>query len=323
LHPGGIRDEVSLVRSGVEKPIFFSEAVPWKKGSPTTAGTYDGLTSWDFSMTVTGSTVGWKVKIKPGDILRLNAVYDSQQASWYENMGIVVALVAPKETEREDALHGGPGVDVFDPSGVTLDPGLPSMAKGTTGWDVPSCTPKPTGAGKRLCLRGQVTHDHMVEATNHGGPEGAPLPATPGPVVNELVSVGFTYGAADLGVIGTTGIPRLMVNQPARFWNVDSPIDIWHTWTRCKEPCTGPTGIAFPLANGGGLQDPMDFDSTEIGYGLFFSPASGQLGSPNKTTDDALKDGLYWEFTPTQTGTYSLFCRIHPFMRGAFEVVNQ
>ncbi len=318
LHPGGIRDEVSLVRGGAEKPIFFSEAVPWKPGSPTTAGTHDGLTSWDFSMTVTGSTIGWKVKIEKGDILRLNAVYDAQQASWYENMGIVVALVAPKATERTDALHGGPGVDPFDPN-VTIDPGLPTLAKGTAGWNVPSCTPGST----RLCLRGQVTHDHMAEATNHGGPEGPPIPAQPGQKVTELVSVGFTYGAADLGVIGATGIPQLEVGKPVRLWNVDSPLDIWHTWTRCKEPCSGPTGIAFPIANGGGLRDPMDFDSTEIGYGLFFSPASGQFGSPNKSTDEALRDGLYWDFTPSEVGTYSLFCRIHPFMRGAFQVVNE
>jgi hypothetical protein len=321
MHPGGIRDEVSLVRGGKEKPVFFSEAVPWKPGSPNEAGTYDGLTSWDFSMTVTGSTVGWKVKIKPGDKLRLNAVYDSQQASWYENMGIVVALVAPKATEREDALHGGPGIDPFDPT-VTIDPGLPALAKGTPGWNVPSCTPQATGDAKRLCLRGQVTHSHMAEATNHGGPEGAPVAAKAGPIVDQLVSVGFTYGAADLGVVGTTGIPRLVVNKPATFWNIDSPADIWHTWTRCKEPCSGRTGIAFPIANGAsGVGDGMDFDSTEIGYGLFFSPASGQLGSPNKSPDQAFKDGLYWTFTPTQTGLYSLYCRIHPFMRGEFRVV--
>ena len=35
------------------------------------------------------SSLDWKVKIKKGDILRLNAVYDSENASWYENMGIV------------------------------------------------------------------------------------------------------------------------------------------------------------------------------------------------------------------------------------------
>ena len=40
-----------------------------------------------------------------GDKIRLNAVYDSQQASWYENMGIVMAFLAPGDKS---------GVDVFN-----------------------------------------------------------------------------------------------------------------------------------------------------------------------------------------------------------------
>ncbi|MGH2794072.1 MAG: cupredoxin domain-containing protein, partial [Actinomycetota bacterium] len=322
MHPGGIRDEVSLVRGGVEKPIFFSEAVPWSKSDPAKAGTYDELDSWDFSMTVTGSTLGWKVKIKEGDVLRLNTVQDSQNASWYENMGIVVALVAPAETEREDAQHGGPGIDVFD-GPVVLDAGLPELATPVPGWPTLSCSPDAVSVTKRLCLRGQVTHGHMAEASNHGGSEGPALPTTPGRVVDQLVSAGFTYGEADLALAGSMGVPQLKLGKPARFWNIDSPLDIWHTWTRCKEPCTGGTGISYPIANGGtGVGDTMDFDSTEIGYGLFFSPASGQLGGPNKSTQEALQDGLFWDFTPSQTGTFSLFCRIHPFMRGVFQVVE-
>jgi hypothetical protein len=334
LHPGGIRDEVSLVRNGVEKPIFFSEAVPWEHNDVNDngkidAGVYDELDSWDFSMTVTGSTLGWKVKIAEGDILRLNAIYDSQNASWYENMGIVVAMVVPKEYEDQIeknaeslAYHGGLGIDVFDDN-VILDQGLPVLATEAPGWATPSCTPDAVSPTKRLCLRGQVTHGHMEEASHHGGAAGPALPEAPGQVVDQLVSVGFTYGQADLGLAGTMGVPQLKLGKSARFWNLDSPLDIWHTWTRCKEPCTGGTGISYPLANGGtGLSDTMDFDSTEIGYGLFFSPASGQLGGPNKSTGEALQDGLFWDFTPSQTGTFSLFCRIHPFMRGVFQVVE-
>jgi plastocyanin len=66
----------------------------------------------------------------------------------------------------------------------------------------------------------------------------------------------------------------------------------------------------------------MDFDSTEIGYGLFFSPASGQLGDEDKSTEEAVQDGLYWDFKPTRPGTYTFFCRIHPSMRGAIRVVK-
>jgi plastocyanin len=67
----------------------------------------------------------------------------------------------------------------------------------------------------------------------------------------------------------------------------------------------------------------MDFDSSEIGYGVFFSPASGQLGDEDKPMDEAARDGLYWEFKPTKPGVYTFYCRIHHAMRGAFEVVKK
>ncbi|MGH2725420.1 MAG: hypothetical protein ACRDKS_00425, partial [Actinomycetota bacterium] len=143
MHPGGIRDEVSLVREGVEKPIFFSEAVPWEHqdqngNGKVEAGTYDELDSWDFSMSVTGSTLGWKVKVKENDVIRLNALYDTANSSWYENMGIVVAMLSPDETEVEDEYHGGPGIDVF--GDVILDDGLPILGTEVPGWPTPSCT---------------------------------------------------------------------------------------------------------------------------------------------------------------------------------------
>ena len=327
LHPGGIRDEVSVVRGGVEKPIFISDSLGWKRGAQS--GEAGGpLTSWDFSMTATGSTIGWKVKVKQGDTIRLNAVYDSQDASWYENMGIVVALLAPKDVEKEDALHGGNGVDVFDQP-VALDPGFPTTGGYMTpGRDVTPCDPNNDASqgALRLCLRGQVTHGHLAETSVFGGcpPGGCQgLPDKPGRVVDQIVSLGFTFGNADLGVIGQTGLPQLKAGKEARFWNVDTAADVWHTFTRCKEPCTGSYGLDYPLADGGaGPTDAMDFDSTEIGYGLFFSPASGQIGGNNKSTGEALQDGLFWSFKPSTPGVYSLYCRIHPFMRGAFEVVE-
>ena len=66
-----------------------------------------------------------------------------------------------------------------------------------------------------------------------------------------------------------------------------------------------------------------DFDSTEIGYGLFFSPASGQLFGQNKPFDQAPRDGAYATFTPAVPGIYTFYCRIHPSMRGVFDAVAQ
>ena len=326
LHPGGLRDEVSLVRDGVEKPIFISDALYWDYETPSRVGAPP--VSWNMSMTVTGSPLDWKVKVKKGDIIRINAVYDSEIASWYENMGIVVAYVAQKDP------HGKPGVDVFAEN-VTLDRGVPRAAITPRGpWHYEGfhpgwCTPDLVGkdGSKRLCLRGTVTHGHVRESGNVGGCGNAacpPLPKKKGRVVTDIVSAAFTYGEADMGVIGATGIPQVKKGDPVRFWNYDTVAKIWHTFTRCDAPCTGQTGINYPIADGGSgkPRDRMDFESMEIGYGLFWEPAKSQINGSDDYDDQWVKDGLYWEFTPTETGTYSFFCRIHPGMRGALEVVE-
>lgn len=332
LHPGGIRDEVSLVRKGVEKPIHISDAVYWDrkyKGIDPITGDYKRrntgraggpMNSWDFSMTGTGAFLGWKVKIASGDILRLNATYDSEHASWYENMGIVMAWVAPKDPHRPK------GIDVFEDD-VTIDPGVPTTAVTTPGYRKPTCEPDLRGPKKTLCLRGQVTHGHLPEAEKFGGCRFGRCPRVPkknGPMVSDISIQGFTYGVADMGMIAANGIPRVKRGQEVTFWNLDTFANIWHTVTRCKEPCTGETGLDYPIADGGigSPKDVMDFDSSEIGYGLFFSPASGQLGDEDKSTEEALRDGLYWTFKPTRTGVYTFFCRIHHGMRGAIKVVE-
>ena len=217
---------------------------------------------------------------------------------------------------------------------VKIDPGVPTTATTTPGYRPATCEPDLVGPQKTLCLRGQVTHGHLQEADNFGGcPFGKcdPLPKKDGPLVNEIYIASFAYGQADMGIalgensmVSEMGVPRVKVGENVRFYNLDTFANIWHTVTRCAEPCTGETGLDYPIANGGSgsPNDKMDFDSTEMGYGVFFSPASGQLGDDDKSTEEALRDGLYWDFTPTATGTYSFFCRIHPGMRGAIRVVK-
>ena len=66
-------------------------------------------------------------------------------------------------------------------------------------------------------------------------------------------------------------------------------------------------GSAFPLANAG--TGSLGFDSGELGFG----PAAFTAASNRKT----------WQ-TPTDlgAGTYTYFCRVHPFMRGSFRVTG-
>jgi plastocyanin len=90
-------------------------------------------------------------------------------------------------------------------------------------------------------------------------------------------------------------IPR---GQSATFRNLESGQRLYHSITSCKAPCTGKTGIAYPLAD-----SKVQFESNTLGRRI---PASG---SDTWTTPANLKPG-----------TYTYFCRIHPFMRGAFRV---
>jgi plastocyanin len=323
LHPGGIRDEVSLVRHGVEKPIFYSDAVNWNHKNAKRGGGQP--TSWNFSMTVTGSPLDWKVKIRKGDIIRLNAVYDSQIASWYENMGIVVGYVAPKDP------HGAPGVDVFRDNVKIVD-GIPVQArtpKGTFafGYRPGDCHPKLTGPNKVLCLRGQVTHGALAENANTSEPcTSASCPGLTkktGPEVTDIYAAGFTYGQADFGVIDATGIPTVRKGSEVRFWNLDEAMHVWHTFTACRYPCSGPTSVNYPVADAGsGRDDAMNFESMEVGHGLLFDPAKSQIGGSKPYDEQWVMDGFEWTFKPTRPGTYTFYCRVHPGMRGAFKVVR-
>jgi plastocyanin len=135
-----------------------------------------------------------------------------------------------------------------------------------------------------------------------------------GKATTKVAIKNYIYGRGDFQLTGTkAGRPPVVKRgRSITFTNLDalpsmSPSQsAYHTITACKAPCTGSTGIAYPVANG-----KIQFDSGELGYGPSlggdaFTPAA------NRHT---------WK-TPKSLpqGTYTYFCRIHPFMRGAFRV---
>jgi plastocyanin len=157
-----------------------------------------------------------------------------------------------------------------------------------------------------------LTHTHLAENDNHGGnPTGAPnpfsLPSAPAP--NNTVGIQlFAYrGDPSAG----PSVPTVEPGQPLTFHNLDAvpKVNAFHTITGCKEPCTASTGVAYPIANG-----PVTFDSGELGFN---GRQDSFPGAPAANRDT-------WQ-TPKDlpTGTYTYFCRIHPFMRGAFRVEPQ
>ena len=98
--------------------------------------------------------------------------------------------------------------------------------------------------------------------------------------------------------------------QTLKFKNFDAAASTnsFHTITACKAPCNGSTGIAYPVANG-----PVTFDSGELG----FNGNNGGLPSAPAADRDS------WTVpTNLKAGTYTYFCRIHPFMRGSFRIAG-
>ncbi|HZB77942.1 MAG TPA: hypothetical protein VE526_17050 [Solirubrobacteraceae bacterium] len=181
---------------------------------------------------------------------------------------------------------------------------MPSMyARGASGPD-PFTT--------NVNVPGAVTHGHLPENDHHGGgrfsglPDPRKLLARPvgGGDGGAVVISGFVYGQGDLSSPGRRGRPALVRRGRAlRFVNRDARREnVFHTITACRAPCNRVTGIAYPLANG-----PVDFDSGELGFG----PA-GFTAAANRDTWATPKD--------LAPGTYTYFCRVHPFMRGAFAV---
>ena len=161
----------------------------------------------------------------------------------------------------------------------------------------------------RLNRRGQTTHGRLPENGNHGGTRATftdPRPLADGPRMATTAPItieNFASSQGDLSLKGSLARPPVIAKGSALlFVNADAKDDIYHSITSCQAPCNRDTGVAYPLADG-----PYAFDSGELGFG------------PEETTAAANVDR--WS-TPKSlpVGTYTYFCRIHPFMRGAFRV---
>jgi plastocyanin len=152
---------------------------------------------------------------------------------------------------------------------------------------------------------GVLTHGHLAENDNHGGAANpadyfdlTTLPSAAAPSTIPIEN--FVFARGDMSVADT--VPTVKPGGTITFDNtIDAPLEngIWHTITACEAPCNGSTGVAYPLADA-----KLPFDSGEL----------GDAGAPTAGR-------VTWD-TPADLpdGTYTYFCRVHPFMRGAFRV---
>jgi plastocyanin len=157
---------------------------------------------------------------------------------------------------------------------------------------------------KPVDVSGVLTHGHLAENNNHGGKADAKHYQDARKTPSRLLPSGSILPIADFAYTGDLSeaatIPAVVQGGTLTFRNDDAANGIWHTVTSCTAPCDRSTGIAYPLADANVL-----FDSGELGHGG--PPAAGVV---TFTTPGNLAPG-----------TYTYFCRIHPFMRGAFRVV--
>jgi plastocyanin len=155
---------------------------------------------------------------------------------------------------------------------------------------------------------GVLTHGHLAENRNHGGAfsglaDPRKLFSAPPPPTRTIGIRNFVYGRGDLLRVGKKRRPpTIRPGARLKFVNRDARRGIMHSITSCQAPCNRTTGIAYPLANG-----PVRFDSGNLGFGPV-----GITAAANRAT---------WRTPRTlKAGTYTYFCKIHPFMRGAFRV---
>jgi hypothetical protein len=282
VHPGGLYDELDLVRPGatprggaIRGPVPHSVRL-----FRSLAHYFDprGPISWDMAMTATARD--WRPHVSPGDTMRISATYETKRASWYESMGIMVVW------EAYDSDGGTGGSDPF--------------AHATD-------------------QSGHVTHGHLAENRHHGGSAQLRVNLSKFPTchTHKVIIGGFHYTPGDFTSTGQDRCtPTIRKGQSLTFVNNDSIAggaigafdtpnpaylhSIFHSVTACAYPCGLDTGISYPLANGQG-----NYDSGQLG------PDTPAIGKLDWSTPKNLK-----------AGTYTYFCRIHPFMRGVFRVIR-
>jgi len=294
LHPGGLYTDLFITRNGVKKRLFRSRADYFEPA---------GSVSWDVSMSATGPN--WKIAIKKGDVLSISATYDTTRASWYEVMGIMVIGI----TNTADG-----GVDPFTGDVDQTD---------------------------------YLTHGRLPENVDIGVRRPNPGLSNPlrlrrGPLRDRVVIKNFAFQQGDLTLRGKRGLPPTVPQgRQLTFVNEDDPLTIrFHTITACKSPCNLTGGIGYPLAGGPGL-----FDSGELGFGPTLSSTLYSTGNGDtlpitaaapvpaplarcsdvpglvKIVSNGCVGKATWRTPKTlKPGLYTYFCRIHPFMRGAFRV---
>ena len=287
LHPGGEYLDVNVTRAGETKRIFRSEARYYEPA---------GAVSWDVSMKATRPT--WRVKLKQGDVVSINATYDVTKASWYESMGIVPFAYVPGRNEPDsadpfDAADASSFQSMVDAGGILTHGRLVENRDDNANKPLGLADPRKLKSGRKVPGSGIKIIESYFSLGGFSAIRGFPAQQMRPPVIRPGQNVSFTSLDALPG--------QSLYDQT------------WHTITSCAAPCNRGPGIGYPLAGG-----PVKFDSGQLGYSN--TPANGNARFTN--FEVVTNSNTFTTPRIRKAGTYSYFCRIHPFMRGSFRVAS-
>ena len=287
LHPGGLHVDLEVARDGPDsgsvdgddpaevRPLLRSDAKYYEPA---------GAVSWDVSMTATRAD--WRISLKAGDTVSIDATYDVKKASWYESMGILpLAVSNASDPAAKDPFDDEAAVRaMYDAGGILTHGRLPENIDRKADKDLKLPDPRKLKSKGKVSKAGIVIDAFRYSKGGYSAFKGFPKDSMRPPVIRPGQSLAFTNYDAILAMPDTE--------------------QAWHSITSCKAPCNRGSGIGYPLADG-----PIKFDSGQLGYGTGTS-TEVTTGTSTYTTPPLTKAGK----------TYTYFCRIHPFMRGSVRV---
>ncbi len=290
LHPGGLHVDLEVARDGPDAgEVDGDRRAEVKKLFRSDAHYYDqaGAVSWDVSMEATRR--GWRIDLKGGDTVSIDATYNVKRASWYESMGILPLFVAGAGDPRaKDPFEDRKAVKKMYEKGGTLTHGrLPENIDRPARDKLGLPDPRDLRSTGSSASSGIQIDGFLSSPGGYSASSGFSSALMRPPAVAPGDTVTFTNQDA---------LPTMSQTQQA-----------WHTVTSCKPPCNRGPGIGYPLAGG-----PIKFDSGQLGFGKGTS-SEVTTGSNVYTTPPLSKPGK----------TYTYFCRIHPFMRGSIRVAGK
>ena len=240
------------------------------------------------------SQTGWRVKVRKGDRIAINGVYDTRTYAWPDQMS-VVGIYYDEDVTVADHERCRPRL-VNEPN-ATLAEAADS---------VPAQRPRGSSAD-------DLFHHMRASCVADGCNDYDAPPAPRGPHTNTVNIENFTFAPGDLfrgsimtGLLGPTssGAPVLRRGEKLTFVNHDYQRfgGTRHSIAACHGPCNGPDSMTYPNSNG-------DFYSGPMGYLALAETASNEnQATPTWSLDTST----------LEPGYHAYYCFQHRWMRGAF-----